>query len=398
MILTCVRVILFISKYTINLFNMISKLTNLVSELLNINVLKENRLPWVDYAKGIAIILVVYRHVLGGYNNAGINVPDYLILVQQSIYNFRMPLFFILAGIFVRKSLAKRSLGNFFYYKLNTVLYPYFIWAFIQLTSQIVFSNYANSDKTISNYLFLFYRPSELDQFWFLYTLFNVTMLFSLVQKWQNPPAIYHLIYGVIFYFISTFPEMKLYGGTLITDTLNYYIYFAIGSAISEILLSKKNQKILSSNKGLLIISPLFILSQWYWISNPALKDKEPFTFAIIAIIGSAFLLNISFILGKINKLKILRIIGNHSLYIYIMHVLVLAFSRAILIKVFNINHIGILLTSSIIISTIIPIIGYNLLQKLGLWFLFRFRNPNTSKPIHLTDPKTVNKDKVTVA
>lgn len=42
---------------------------------------KHNRYPWVDYAKGIAIILVVYRHMLDGYAGAGLNIPDYLTMI-----------------------------------------------------------------------------------------------------------------------------------------------------------------------------------------------------------------------------------------------------------------------------------------------------------------------------
>ncbi|MBK8553427.1 MAG: DUF1624 domain-containing protein [Ignavibacteria bacterium] len=40
---------------------------------------KKNRIQWVDYLRGIAIILVVYRHTLIGIERTGLYIPDYLV-------------------------------------------------------------------------------------------------------------------------------------------------------------------------------------------------------------------------------------------------------------------------------------------------------------------------------
>src|SRR5580693_6950474 len=86
----------------------------------NTSLLQKSRLPWVDYLKGIAILLVVYRHVLigiqryvAGQQAKGIDlpdVPDFLEKANMVFFSFRMPLFFILSGIFISGSLKKRSL------------------------------------------------------------------------------------------------------------------------------------------------------------------------------------------------------------------------------------------------------------------------------------------------
>lgn len=60
-----------------------------------------DRESWVDYAKGIGIILVVYGHVARGLFNSGISVPLNLYHLLDSIVNtFHMPLFFFLSGLF----------------------------------------------------------------------------------------------------------------------------------------------------------------------------------------------------------------------------------------------------------------------------------------------------------
>ena len=62
----------------------------------------------MDYLRGIAIILIVYRHVLVGLQKGMIVVPEILVHANMIFYSFRMPLFFILSGIFISRSLAKK--------------------------------------------------------------------------------------------------------------------------------------------------------------------------------------------------------------------------------------------------------------------------------------------------
>src|SRR5579871_6365292 len=93
----------------------------------NIAVLQKSRLAWVDYLRGIAILLVVYRHVLLGLQNSRIPIPSAYLDANIMFFSFRMPLFFILSGIFIGGSLAKKSLGRIIYSKFELLLYPYII-------------------------------------------------------------------------------------------------------------------------------------------------------------------------------------------------------------------------------------------------------------------------------
>ena len=79
-----------------------------VSKGFNLSVIQKSRLQWVDYLRGIAIILIVYRHVLVGIERGNIVMPQILVNANMIFYSFRMPLFFILSGIFISTSLAKK--------------------------------------------------------------------------------------------------------------------------------------------------------------------------------------------------------------------------------------------------------------------------------------------------
>src|SRR5438876_345114 len=98
------------------------KKQSLISKAFNLPALKKSRLYWVDYLKGIAIILVVYRHSLLGIQSSGIKAPAYLENANLIFYSFRMPLFFMLSGIFASLSLRKRSVQQYISSKFETLI------------------------------------------------------------------------------------------------------------------------------------------------------------------------------------------------------------------------------------------------------------------------------------
>lgn len=68
------------------------------------------RESWVDYAKGIDILLVVFGHVNRGLQAAGIIMPSKLYhLVDSIIYSFHMPLFFFCLACFLLSRLRRKE-------------------------------------------------------------------------------------------------------------------------------------------------------------------------------------------------------------------------------------------------------------------------------------------------
>lgn len=98
------------------------------------------------------------------------------------------------------------------------------------------------------------------------------------------------------------------------------------------------------------------------------------FNFLVIALIGCSTLIMFSFLLEKWNKLSFLRVLGYHSLYIYITHIIVVGFIRFLLTNVFHIYSVGVILATGIFFGVTIPIMFYNLLGRGPLWFLFSSR------------------------
>lgn len=78
-------------------------------------VLERTRLSWIDYARGICIILVCYRHSFEGLINAHFPTGNYplLELSNSSLVTFRMALFFIISGSFISKTLIKKLVAAY---------------------------------------------------------------------------------------------------------------------------------------------------------------------------------------------------------------------------------------------------------------------------------------------
>ena len=69
---------------------------------------------------------------LAGIYNAKLPLnPTLYTRVDEWIYSFHMPLFLVLAGLFMARAAAKPA-GNFFADKLGTIVYPYALWTLLQ--------------------------------------------------------------------------------------------------------------------------------------------------------------------------------------------------------------------------------------------------------------------------
>lgn len=350
----------------------------IISFLFNPDVAKKSRLPWVDYAKGIAIILVAYRHILIGFERSGLHIHMWLLNANEIFYSFRMPLFFILSGVFISKSLKKRGAGGLLINKWKTLLYPYILWATIQITLQIIFSKYTNADRTIKDYSYIFLQPDALDQLWYLFALFNVAFVYIILKTYADVKAWQQLVLGIIFHTLSLTFDFGPW-----RDLLYYYLFYALGDFLSIYLLRKSLYNIYGSWKLFFILLPVFLISQWYFINNESIQYTHIFIFAAIALSGCAFMLNICFKLQQWGKLSFLKIIGYYSLYVYVMHVMIVSLFRSIFVNVVGIHSVPLLLILNLTIGIGLSIMIYNFAIRAGLWFMFTL----DKKRIHSLPP-----------
>lgn len=358
----------------------------------NTAILQKSRLAWVDYLRGIAIVLVVYRHVLLGLQNSGMTLPPAYLDANIMFFSFRMPLFFILSGIFIGGSLAKKSLGKIIYSKFELLLYPYLIWSVIQITIQLFASQYTNAQRHPIDYLDIFYQPKNIDQFWYLPALFNSTIIYLLTKSKLKLHGWMQIVLGLTLYFLSPFCRKV----TMMSDWMEFYIFFAIGDTISAWFFHENFQKFLKNRYTLLLLLPFFLATQYYYLylynTSPG-NDVNLALFLPIALFGCLTMCALAYRLQDWNILRFLRVLGFHSLYIYVMHVMIAAFTRAILTKIFHLHQPVALLFIGIVLAAALPVIIYNLfIVEKPLFFLFSLhRFPKRSAVSQKTSKLALN-------
>ena len=355
-------------------------------------ILSKNRYAWIDYARGICIILVCYRHSFEGLINADFPTDSYplLSLLNSSLVTFRMPLFFFISGVFISPTLGRKGYTDYLGDRIKTILYPLLIWGSIQITLQLIFSNYTNATASPMYYLYLLIMPRKVDQFWYLNTLFMTGVLYAylkVVLKWK----LFHLmlsallLYGLGALFYKTHANMRYLTFTysIVPDILHYYIFLFLGDAASEIIMNKKNEKYLSSAKLFIPALIVFLVAHYYYTIINDYYNKGyyvefymPASFLLIALSGCLVTIMISFMLQKWGALKFLRVIGYHSLYIYLMHVMITSFTRVFFSRILHFNSIPLMLLVSVVLGVTIPIIVYNILVSNGMWWVFSLKKP----------------------
>jgi hypothetical protein len=92
--------------------------------------------------------------------------------------------------------------------------------------------------------------------------------------------------------------------------------------------------------------------------------------------VGCTISMNFSFLLQKYNKLRFLRVIGFHSLYIYCMQIIVMTVARVVLVNILKITFVPVLIAGIWSSGIFIPMIFYNFCMKHKMWWLFTYKRP----------------------
>lgn len=352
-------------------------------------ILSRDRYPWVDYARGIIILLVSYRHMFEGLSNMDpVAMQDHAVLKYLNIFffSFRMPLFFIVSGVFFNMSLNRKGRASYIEDRCATLLYPLLIWGSIQISLQLIFADQVNANRQLIDYLRLLYAPRYIEQFWYLNALFFVSMLYLFLTTAFKLKWVHQLFIGGVLYFIAALLHGADINTGFISDVCFFYLFFAVGDAISTWVLNPDKFKVLRSWKVLLPLMALFLVLQYFFTeinlshqNDYYVQKKLPLLFAVCALTGGAFFVGISLLLQSFNGLKFLRVIGYHSLFIYVMNLLATAGTRIVLKKFSGIINIEMMLLIGTIAGVLFPIMAYNILMRSGAWRLFSFKRPGSA-------------------
>lgn len=306
-------------------------------------IAKDTRLSWADYAKGIGILLVVYGHVLIGVRSAELGVPEGFFRISNDlVYGFHMPLFFLLSGLFVEKAVSRgifRGLSS----KLFSLIVPYFFWSLLQGSVGVLLSGYKNSALAWGDLSRIWYSP--MAQFWFLYVLFLIFVLYFALRVFLNTGFI--LALSAIGYFLAPYA-----GFWVFQQTAAHFIYFAAGSMMMGMIQKRAKQQ--ASAKTVWVTIGAFLLANGLYLFTP-LKAYALIKLPV-ALAGIGFTLALSSLLARKGRFKLLTVMGRASMSIYLMHILVGSGARIVLSKLFGIYDATVHVTLGTLLGVLLPL------------------------------------------
>ncbi|WP_299670256.1 acyltransferase family protein [uncultured Polaribacter sp.] len=296
--------------------------------------LDNKRISWIDQVKGFGIILVVYGH----------NFPA----IENYIYSFHMPLFFMLAGMFH----PKKTGFNIIRKRAKQILVPYFLWSLLLFIFwYFIGRKFGESSlldlSPVKNFIGIFFSQGDTEYMnwgipmWFLPCLFLTFLIFYFLLKFRNTLIkIVVLLISILIGFMlpKYFNTCFFWSFDVSLVALSFY---ALGFYGKKKLLQKNHQK------EYLILFLVFIFH--LILSFLAFQKVDMYR----SIYGNEFFFLLNSFCGilfwillfkKFNRFSFLSFLGRNTIPILALQIRSITFIKAVLffligIEIFDFNE-----------------------------------------------------------
>lgn len=337
----------------------------------------QDRLLSLDFVKGVGIIFVAWGHA--DMKLDPVFFERNLKLINEIIYSFHIPLFFIVSGALMTRSFGSTGFDRKSYLKkiTSTVLFPFLSLCIIFGIVNILIPQSFYATPSIKEMLMATLFMQSHIQFmpspplWFLFTLFLSALVtyFSVIKLKMDKYSL--LMVSVLLALAHPYwYHVEILG---LRRFLQNYEFFVVGYILSSQIM----------NKNIKVTNFLLILLVVCWLLPAVFKGLySVFLHFITGVTGSLFII---FLSNRMNHsrdhflYKYFYKCGEYSMLIFVFHMPVYVLTKKI-VYTFGLSSsysgLFIMVVSGVIIPLIIgKIISYHeILYKLIFW-----RNPKRS-------------------
>jgi uncharacterized membrane protein YcfT len=307
------------------------------------------RIDWVDYAKGICIVMVVMMHSVLGVELAAAQT-GFMHLVVMFAKPFRMPDFFLISGLFLSVVIA-RDWRTYLDRKVVHFAYFYLLW----VTIQFGFKAPSFAAETSWSHVGFLYLESFIEPFgtlWFIYLLPIFFVVTKLTRK--MPPLVVLTVAAAL--------EMAhvLTGWTVIDEFGARFVYFYSGYLFAPYVFA------LSDRARARPALALAGLALWAVVNGSLVgfgASEWPLVSLALGLAGACAIIVTGTLLARMQWLNFLRYCGEHSIVIYLAFFLPMAATRTLLLRSGLIPDIG---TVSLIV-TVVGVVGALAIWRIAL-------------------------------
>lgn len=289
-----------------------------------------------DLIRSVAMFLVILLHSAVEPHPI-VTQPDqaevirwWTVTLYDSLSHYGVPLFVMVSGALLLQPWKKEPLRVFLKKRFNRIALPFFFWSAIYFIYRYAVQNEALTLTSIVNGL----ETGAYYHFWFIYVIVGIYLITPLLRVLIAHADRSLIKYSLILWFIGTgiIPLIGLFHGNILENRVflhlewvGYFVlgYYLLKSKIRPILLyiAFFGGLVYTLIGTYLIQLTLGGANSWFFV--------EPISANMIVISIAMFLMlrNVSAtkILNKFPKFsKLLRLISQNTLPIYLMHIIVL--------------------------------------------------------------------------
>ena len=327
-----------------------------------------SRVADIDAMKGAGIALVVVGHAFVGLLAARLAPADgWMAWAHYTIYLFHMPLFFLLSGLFAARRLADGP-PQFLRWLLVGLVWPYLLWSVLQLLAIHLAGDAVNYALNVDRIVALAWLPTS--QYWFLHALAMCHALAWVTGRlgWQAawlPAAL--LLQAALFW-----PAFR---ATIVGSYLPYLVWFALGAALtgarSATWLQALRSRLQALPQGrwaalaLPAAAALLFVMQAEALRALGVHYKSAATLGAQAA-GIAMVVGACALAAPAVQAA-LAWLGRRSMAIFLMHVLVVAGCRIVVMKIAPATPAEVVLLLSTTLGLLLPCWAAMAAQRAGL-------------------------------
>lgn len=283
------------------------------------------RLLEIDVAKGLAIMLVVFGHLVMREQPLG---NEWYTHLRVMIYAFHMPFFMYLSGfvMFYTKAafVQPDTFSDFLKKRAYRLLIPFFFMGFVIFFGKTGASLFIKVDNTplssLEGIIPLFWNThnSPAISLWYIFVVFVYAMIVPPLL-WLLKKNIWGLLALAAAIYVTPLPEY------MYLDKIGqYFVFFVLGGVAAQFLTTYHA-----------------IIDRWKWAFIGAFGASLALTFLDInwvlrmAIVGTLSLpaLHALVRLPKLNNSQILLFLGKYSFVIYLFNTIMIGLAKGVMFK-----------------------------------------------------------------
>jgi uncharacterized membrane protein YcfT len=320
------------------------------------------RVDWVDYAKGLCIIMVVMMHSTLGVEKAA-EAEGWMHAFVAFARPFRMPDFFLISGLFLAL-VIDRDWRTYLDRKVVHFAYFYVLWLLIQGAFRWPGLALAEGPGAVIEQLLL----ALIEPFGTLWFIYILPIFFVLAKLVRHVPPLAVLAVAAL---LESAPVAT--GWIVIDEFANRFFFFVLGwYAAPQVFafamwVARRPALALAGLGAWALANSFAVLS--------GISEMPGISLAL-GLAGASAVIATAALLARNDSAWMIRHAGAHSLVVYLAFFLPMVVTRTVLLKTGIIPDLGTVSLIVTMVSVVSPLVLYAIVQRTG-WGRFLFERPD---------------------